>query len=189
MGLLGLFRSSDRDTVHGTRILVCAFEQRFAPFLEEDAAIYRENYSATEMRVFSDHRELSDLLDRRYDVIHMLCEADVSGIISGLGRSGTELIYECCDRDVKLLWIASDNDPQAYIGGFNASGKHINLVMTIKRNGTNFTNFLRSLLSLMQGGERMPVAWNHLCPQIPGRTHQDAPESIFFAGRGRVRLL
>jgi hypothetical protein len=35
---------------------------------------------------------------------------------------------------------------------------------------------------------RMPVAWNDLCPQIPGSAHPDAPESIFFAGRGGVRL-
>lgn len=38
-------------------------------------------------------------------------------------------------------------------------------------------------------GESMPVAWNHLYPQIPGAAHGEAPECIFFAGRGAVMLL
>jgi hypothetical protein len=38
-------------------------------------------------------------------------------------------------------------------------------------------------------GDTMPVAWNDLCPQIPGLDHLDSPESIFFAGRSGVRLL
>lgn len=36
----------------------------------------------------------------------------------------------CCDSDVKLLWVASDNKPEGYIKGFKVA-KPLNLVMAI----------------------------------------------------------
>jgi hypothetical protein len=73
--------------------------------------------------------------------------------------------------------------------GFGARGKRLNLVMTLKRKGSNFPSFLQQLLSRMACGDTMPVAWNDICPQIPRSDHPDASESVFFAGRGGVRLL
>jgi hypothetical protein len=131
-------------------------------------------------------------LEQKYDIVHLLCDVTAQGTIAdanGAEITGTELIQRCCDQNVKLLWSGSDNQPERYIKGFGARGKRLNLVMTIKRKDLNFAGFLGKLVSKMANGETMPVAWNELCPQIPNSTHPDAPESIFFAGRGGVRLL
>jgi hypothetical protein len=101
--------------------------------------------------------------------------------------SGKELLDLCCDQNVKLLWIASDNPPKRYFAGFPAEAKRINLVMTLRSNGPSFPDFLQKMLFKMFYGQSVPVSWNELCPQIPGSTHEGAPENIFFAGHG-VRL-
>lgn len=102
--------------------------------------------------------------------------------------TGTDLLQKCCDFNVKLLWVASDNPPDRYITGFKARGKCINLVMTIDRNGSKFPIFREKLLFRMYYGDTMPVAWVDLCPQGPPSLSSDAPSTIFFAGRGGVRL-
>jgi hypothetical protein len=125
-------------------------------------------------------------------MVHLLCDVTEKGTIAdsnGVEITGTELIQHCCDQNVKLLWLASDNPPERYIKGFRARGKRLNLVMTLKRKGSNFPGFLQKLLSRMAYGDTMHVAWNDLCPQIPGSDHPDATDSIFFAGRGGVTLL
>jgi hypothetical protein len=131
-------------------------------------------------------------LEQKYDIVHLLCYITANGTIAdanGEEITGTELVQRCGDQNVKLLWSGSDNQPERYIKGFGARGKRLNLVTTLKRNGLNFPGFLQKLVSQMANGETMPVAWNALCPQIPGSNHPDAPESIFFAGRVGVRLL
>jgi hypothetical protein len=102
--------------------------------------------------------------------------------------AGTTLLQGCCDLNVKLLWIASGNQPDLYLKSFNARGKRINLVMTLDRNGFRFSDFLDRLLFKMVNGDTMPVAWEKLHPQIPGYINPDAPSNIFFAGRGGVKL-
>ena len=106
---------------------------------------------------------------------------------AGTTISGTELIEKCCDAGLKLLWIASENPPDGYIKNFRARGKKLNLVMTISRKGEKFTDFLDGLLAQMSQGTTMPTAWVNLVPQRP-KTASDAPECIFFAGRGGVLL-
>jgi len=186
MGLLERFR---RDEVVGTRVLVCAVGSGFDGLLKRDADAYKNHYSVTTAATFAGIDELLRAIrEGQYDVVHLLCRVDSSGQIDGSGTRGTELIEDCCASGVKLLWVASENEPDAYIKGFYARGKRLNLVMTIRRNGQNFAEFLDHLLSRMLNGDAMPVAWNDLCPQVPGSAHPDAPECIFFAGRGGVRL-
>src|ERR1700685_3412059 len=101
---------------------------------------------------------------------------------------GAELIEKCCNSDVKLLWIASDNKPDGYIKGFKAA-KPLNSVMTINGNGPTFGLFLGHLLSRVSGRETLPAAWAALAPQTPrGPGHADLPATIFSAGRGGVKF-
>jgi hypothetical protein len=189
MGILDLFR---KDEVVGTKVLVCALETRFEGLLKEDSDVYRRYYPATTKEIFPTIQALLERLDQRYDIVHILCDVSAKGAITDANSNeitGTQLIQHCCDQNVKLLWAASDNPPDLYIKGFGARGKRLNLVMTLKRKGPNFPDFLRQLISRMSYGDTMPIAWNDLCPQIPGSDHPGAPESIFFAGRGGVRLL
>ena len=189
MGILDLFR---KDEVLGTKVLVCALGARFEDLRKGDSEVYLRYYSATTTATLPSIQALRGRLEEGYDIIHMLCDVGASGTIvdaNGEEITGTELIQRCCDQNVKLLWAASDNPPERYIRGFGARGKRLNLVMTLNRKGTNFPGFLGRMLSRMSSGETMPVAWNDLCPQVPRLDHPDAPESIFLAGRGGVKLL
>jgi hypothetical protein len=193
MGIFDLFRKNrDRDEVNGARVLVCALDNRFDDLLSGDSEIYGRYYRATTITLLPSIQALLECLEQRYDIVHLICDVTENGTIrdtNGHEITGTELIERCCDQNVKLLWSASDNPSERYIKGFGARGKRLNLVMTLKRKGPNFPSFLQKLLSQMAYGETMPVAWNDICPQIPRSDHPDAPESIFFAGRGGVRLL
>ena len=169
-----------------------ALDHRFDDLLKSDSEVYGRYYRATTAAVLPSIQALLGRLEHKCDIVHLLCDVTPNGTIkdaNGEEITGTELIQLCCDQNVKLLWTGSDNPPERYIKGFGARGKRLNLVMTLKRKGPNFPGFLQKLLSEMAYGETMPVAWNDLCPQIPGSDHLDAPESIFFAGRGGVRLL
>ena len=191
MGILDLFRRN-QDQVHAARVLVCAIDSHFDDLLREDSEIYSRYYRATTSEVFPSIEALLGRLEQKFDIVHLIADVTEAGTIRdarGNEVTGTELIQRCCDHDVKLLWAASDNPPERYIKGFGARGKRLNLVMTLKRKGPNFPRFLQEMLSRMAYGESMPVAWNDICPQIPKAEHKDAPESIFFAGRGGVRLL
>jgi len=173
-------------------VLVCAVDNRFVDLLREDSETYGRYYRATTTAVLPSIQALLGRLQQKFDIVHLIADVTETGTIrdaTGDEITGTELIQRCCDHDVKLLWAASDNLPERYINGFGARGKRLNLVMTLKRNGPNFPSFLQKMLSRMAYGETMPVAWNDICPQIPRSEHKDAPESIFFAGRGGVRLL
>lgn len=191
MGVLDFFRR-EKDEVNGAKVLVCALDSRFDELLKEDSAVYGEYYQATTVTTLPSIRALWGRLEQKYDIVHLLADVTESGTIrdnTGHEITGTDLIQQCCDQNVKLLWVASDNLPSGYVKGFGARGKPLNLVMTLKRSGSNFPNFLRKLLSQMVYGSTMPVAWNDICPQIPRSEHHDAPESIFSAGRGSVKLL
>jgi|SRR5579884_2710415 len=190
MSILDLFRK--KDEVHGARVLTCAVDSRFDHLLKEDSEIYGRYYRATTTAVLPTIQALLERLEQKFDIVHLIADVTEAGTIrdvSGQEITGTELIQRCCDHDVKLLWAASDNPPERYIKGFGARGKRLNLVMTVKRKGPNFPSFLENMLSRMAYGDPMPIAWNDICPQIPRSEHKDTPESIFFAGRGGVRLL
>jgi len=191
MGILDFFRK-EKDEVSGAKVLVCALDSRFDDLLKEDSAVYGEYYRATTAMTLPSIQALLGRSEQKYDIVHLLSDVTESVTIkdnSGHEITGTELIQHCCDQNVTLLWAASDNPPERYIKGFGARGKRLNLVMTLNRRGLNFRSFLKKLLSQMAYGSTMPVAWNDICPQIPRSEHPDAPESIFFAGRGGVKLL
>lgn len=191
MGILDLFRKN-KDEVYGTRVLVCAIDGRFDDLLKEDSEIYGRYYRATTIALLPSIQSLLGCLEQKFDIVHLIADVTEAGTIrdaSGREITGTELIQRCCDHEVKLLWAASDNPPERYIKGFGARGKHLNLVMTLERNGPNFSGFLEKMLSRMAYGETMPIVWNEICPQIPRSENKDAPKSIFSAGCGGVRLL
>jgi len=186
MALRNLFDSFFQEEEVRTRPLVCGLAPKFANLLESDAKIYSRFYSATTIKKSSTVGELLDSIDKRYDIVHVLCDVSSNRIISaarGNTITGTLLIEKCCSADVKLLWIASENGAESYIKGFKAAGKRINLVMTISRNGPSFSGFLQKLLSKIAHGETMPKAWASLAPQAPGSAHRELPDCIFAAFR------
>ena len=185
MGLLGLFRKRKNAA---TSVLVCACESRFDELLAEDADVYKRYYTVTTALSLRGPEDVIMAVERGFDIVHLLCDFGSCGSIAGSSVTGDALIDKCCRSGVKLLWVASNNKPDAYIKGFSAGVRALNLVMTINRNGQKFSIFLDQLLSRMSRGDTMPIAWNALAPQIPGLQHSDAPELIFAAGLGSARF-
>lgn len=192
MGIKNLFRKSSHseDEVVGSKVLVCSLDPKFAELLDADRNSYRRFYPTTTAVTFTSVQELSAAIGKGYDVVHLFCDASPEGIAAGGATiTGTSLIQMCCDSGVKLLWIASENKPDAYIKGFKAGGKPLNLVMTIHREGPKFSLFLEKLLSKMSLGETMPKAWVAIAPQSPNDPRQkESPVCIFAAGRAAVKL-
>ncbi len=193
MRLRGLFtKSPQRDDVQSTKVLVASLDSKFDELLKADIRTYSQSYPNTTTATLTKIDDFLVMIERGYDIVHLFSEVSPVGLITdgaGTTLTGTRLIEVCCDSDVKLLWVASENSADGYIKGFNLGGKHINLVMTINRNGSKFSSFLDSLLSRMSQGETMPAAWVAIAPQGPrDPPHQELPATIFAAGRGGVRF-
>ena len=114
--------------------------------------------------------------------------ASADGKIGDSGLSGEQLMDACCNANVKLLWMASDNKSDDYAKGLPAKGKKINVVMTIRRLGPYFPLFLGNLLERMSAGEPVSGAWAALTAHGGDSVQPDTPECIFVAGRGKVVL-
>jgi len=191
VGLWDLLGERQTDDVAGTKVLLGTLGREFAQLLRDDSSSYSRFYPAVTATDFSTIKQLSQAIEKRYDIVHLFCDVSPSGmVLDGRGNtiSGTSLIEKCADSDVKLLWIANENTSEGYIKGFKLAGKRINLVMTTNRNGSKFSTFLEKLLSKLSRGETMPMAWGALAPQIPSRSQQDLPSCIFAAGHPGVRL-
>jgi hypothetical protein len=191
VGPWGFFSKRQTDEVTGTKVLVCSLGQKFDKLLHDDRSSYARFYRAVTATDFSTIKQLSQAIEKKYDIVHLFCDVSPSGMVvdrRGNTITGTSLIEECADSDLKLLWMANENKPEGYIKGFKLAGKHINLVMTINRNGSKFSMFLEKLLSKLSRGETIPVAWAALAPQAPGQPQQDLPGCIFAAGRPGVKL-
>src|SRR5215472_3363477 len=169
MTLLDFLGIRSGNEVASTSVLACGLGSKFDGLLEADSTVYSVFYRRMTMKKFSTVRELLESISQGYDIVHLFCNVSADGLIVGpRGTSiiGTSLIEQCTKADVKLLWVASENKPEGYIKGFKAA--RINLVMTINRNGTGFSAFLKKLLSRLCQGETMPRAWASLAPQAPG---------------------
>ena len=192
LGIKDLFRKHSHEDVVSSKVLVCGLDPKFAELLNADRNSYSQFYPNPTATTFTGVQELSAAIGKGYDIVHLFCDASPEGKItdnSGGIITGTNLIQMCCDSDVKLLWVASENKPDAYVKGFKAAGKPLNLVMTINRKGTQFSVFLEKLLSKMSVGETMPVAWVAISPQSPDDPRQkDSPACIFAAGRAAIKL-
>jgi hypothetical protein len=193
MGIRDLFNKPSKDEVTGTRVLVASLDPKFAALAGSDARCYSLFYSAPTEVVFEHTTGLLEAIAGGYDVLHLFCDVTSDGNISdGQGQEtpAARLIQVCLESNVKLLWVASGNNTEAYVKGFKATaGKSLNMVLTMDRGSTRFSGFLENLLRKMSAGDTMPVAWNSLAPQNPNDPrNQLAPACIFAAGRGRVRL-
>ena len=192
MGIRNLFSKGGQDEVVDAKILIASLDPKFLELMKVDSSCYSQFYHAPTVLVFEGIQELVGTIEKGYDIAHLFCDVSPDGTITdnrGAKVVGTTLIQSCCNSDVKLLWVASENKAEGYIKGFKAAGKRLNLVMTINRNGSKFQPFMEKLLSRMSMGETMPAAWISISPQNPSDPlQQDSPACIFAAGRGGVKL-
>jgi hypothetical protein len=192
LGIRNLFSKGGQDEVVDAKILIASLDPKFLELMKVDSSCYSQFYHAPTVLVFEGIQELVGTIEKGYDIVHLFCDVSSDGTITdnhGAKVVGTTVIQSCCNSDVKLLWVASENKAEGYIKGFKAAGKRLNLVMTINRNGSKFQPFMEKLLSRMSMGETMPAAWVSISPQSPNDPRQqDSPACIFAAGRGGVKL-
>jgi len=120
MGLLDAFR---KDEVVGTKALVCGLEPQTEDWLRSDTLVYKRYYPATTSATYPGIPQLVDALAQKFDIVHVLCNLEGNGMIidaRGNRMMGTDFAQKCCDANVKLLWIASNNASDAYLKGFNS---------------------------------------------------------------------
>lgn len=192
MKFKNLFRASPSAAASGAKVLVCSLDPSLHEQANEDSATYSRYYRHVDSACLSSVQDLLEAIAKGYDIVHVLSGLSSGGFLrdaSGANLLGTDLITECCERGVKLLWIASDNNPDDYIKGFQARGKPLNLIMTISRRGARFSNFIEKLLPRVSTGETLPVVWGSLVPQAQGPWHEELPSCIFFAGNANAKLL
>jgi len=188
MGLLDAFR---KDEVIGTKVLVCSLGTKFEELRKADEKVYKRFYPLTTSTTATALAELRQALGQHYDIAHLFCNVGAQGEISdgsGAKMTGAELLRAAVDSGAKLLWIASDNFPDPYRAGFNAKGTKLNLVLTERRLGPNFSLFLDNLLSKVSAGESFAKAWNVAAKPEGKAVQPDVPHTIPSIGRGGVIL-
>jgi hypothetical protein len=192
---MGIFDAFRKDEVTGTKVLVCQFgpdlKPKFDEPLKSDLRVYQRFYPSASSAMFTSVAELRGAVGHQYDILHLFCDVGESGVISdasGDRIGGTELLKAAADSGVKLLWIGNDNPQPAYDAGFKAKGLKINVVLTLRRLGSNTSFFLDNLLTKMAKGETLSKAWNVAANPEGKSVQPDVPLTISWLGRGTVVL-
>jgi hypothetical protein len=183
------------EAVSGAKVLVCSLGRETAEGFEDaDAKVYSAYYRHVDVAKGQPPEDFLDSLGGNgYDILHLFCELDEDGdLVGGQGRTlNADTFFEACRKaDVKLLFIASENSNQSYIGlgRRQPRGLALDMIRTIGREGENFTYFLGELLGRMSAGKTMALAWVEIAPQIPGARHEKLPAIYCSVGRGAVLL-
>jgi hypothetical protein len=192
---MGLFDSFRKEEITNTKVLVAqlgsAQGTKFDEELKSDLRVYKRFYPAASSATFTTVAELRGAIDHKYDVLHLFCEVGPGGVItdaSGDRITGGDLLKSAVNSGVKLLWIGNDNPQDAYDSGFKTKGLKVNVVLTLRRLGSNTSLFLDSLLAKMQSGETLAKAWS-IASQPEGKSVQpDIPHTISSLGRGSIIL-
>ena len=195
---MGIFDAFRKDEVVGSKVLVCQLgtgqgtgvQSKFDEQVKSDLRVYKRFYPAAASATFTSVAELRGAAGHGYDILHLFCDVGDGGVItdaSGDRITGAELLAAAVDAGVKLLWIGNDNPQEAYDAGFKTKGLKINVVLTLRRLGSNTSLFLDNLLTKMAAGETLSKAWNAAQPE--GKSVQpDVPHTISWLGRGAVVL-
>jgi hypothetical protein len=188
---MGLFDAFRKEEVANSKVLVCQLGTSSDEFLKLDLRVYKRFYPAASGATFTTITELRGAAAHGYDILHVFCDAGSGGAItdvSGDRISGTDLLKAAADSGVKLFWLGNDNSQEAYDAGFKTKGLKMNVVLTLRRLGSNTSLFLDNLLTKMATGETFAKAWA-VASQPEGKSVQpDVPHTISALGRGGVVL-
>lgn len=113
------------------------------------------------------------------DVLMMYARVESDGKLAGASDGLRDMIRK---SGAAIVVVASENDEKNYaVAGRPTGYGQANLVLTLRRKGVAFTGFFTQLFGRMFRGKSMLLAWVELAPQIPGKIHENCPESIFAA--------
>jgi len=118
------------------------------------------------------------------DVLFIYCRIRDDGSLDSYPRSLREIIRY---SGATIVVVATANSTAAYItAGRKQKYGAANLVMTLDRKGSSFSNFFQSLFTQMRNGASMPTAWAKLAPQGPSALHAHCPDTMFACELGQV---
>jgi len=192
---MGLFDSFRKEEITNSKVLVGQLGtgqgSRYDEEQKSDLRVYKRFYASASSATFTTVAELRGAVDHKYDILHLFCDVGAGGVItdaSGDHITGPELLKSAVDAGVKLLWIGNDNAQGFYEAGFKTKGLKINVVLTLRRLGSNTSLFLDNLLAKMQSGETLAKAWT-IASNPEGKSVQpDVPHTISSLGRGSLIL-
>jgi hypothetical protein len=128
--------------------------------------------------------EVADSAPPQCDVLFIYCNVKSEGQIENYGDGLRELIR---DSNAKIVVVATENPTENYTAAALQKGYgQANLVMTRNRKGEMFDLFFERLFRKMKQGSTMPLAWDELAPQRPGKTHKKCPGTIFLCEAGHL---
>jgi hypothetical protein len=188
---MGLFDALRKEEVAGSKVLVCQLSSKFDEQIKSDLRVYKRFYPTVTSSTFDSLGDLNAAIAQKYDVVHLCCDVDPLGnVIDGSGGriAGNDLLKAAVASGVKLLWIASDNLQASYDAGFKPKGLKINVILTLRRLGSNTSLFLDSLLAKMQAGDTFSKAWSVASTPEGKSVQPDVPHTISSLGRGAVVL-
>src|SRR5258708_15422518 len=188
---MGIFDAFRKEEVAGSKVLVCQLGTKFDEQIKSDLRVYKRFYPTVTCSTLNSVADLSAAIGQKYDVLHLCCDVDSAGNVidnSGGRMVGSDLLKAAVDSGLKLLWIASDNLQASYDAGFKLKGLKINVVLTLRRLGSNTSLFLDNLLAKMQAGDTFSKALNIASTPEGKSVQPDVPHTISSIGRGGVVL-
>ena len=188
---MGLFDAFRKEEITATRVLVCQLGSSFDEPLKSDLRVYKRFYPATSNVTFNSIAELRKALSQNHDVLHLFCDITPDGAIadpSGARITGAELLTAAADANIKLLWIGNDNAQESYDAAFKTKAIKMNVILTLRRLGSNTSLFLDNLLTQMSSGQTLAKAWD-IATHPEGKSVQpDVPQTISSLNRGAIIL-
>jgi hypothetical protein len=176
-----LWPSKRRQEVKGTRALVCGLDHNYGNLLEVDASIWVGAYQHVTNAGILNAGEFGNAMAGRPDAVHLCCNIGIDGVVrddEGRALPGAEVGRLCVEAGVKLLFIANDNKPDAYIAAFSHV-RNLDMVMVLERKGPIWAPFFGGLLRRMANGADLPSAWKEVAQG--SNAPSEVPDCIVYA--------
>lgn len=139
--------------------------------LDADLTIYTDLYSNVTTKTVNKIGELNDFIGRSsFDLFHVFADVDKEGNIYDSFQNKvpiSTIVNLMQSRDAKYIFFASGNHADGYISGGKGMELKANLVMTLDRKGSGFTEFFKKIFSKVSKGQSLPFPGARYLHKIP----------------------
>ena len=119
------------------------------------------------------------------EILFVYAHLNEDGTIKGAMSSGIRQLAQLTNAAIVIL--ASPNISSCIQNAASLPGpKTANIIFTVDRNGTGFSQFFRELFGKMRDGKDMLSAWVEISPQSSHISHHYAPQTILLAEAGKI---
>lgn len=118
------------------------------------------------------------------DALFLYATLNPDGSVAGAAEGLRAIIRDSRAKVVVLAWETLMD--RAVLATRRAGYGGANIVITLARKGTAFSQFFRELFQAMSEGEGMPDAWIRIAPQDPALVRPHRPNLVFLCESGRI---